>query len=433
MIRIAAAHITPRLKYSADFVFRIWLGIPYSLYELSADAEPNQMAIFYGSNEGVAHGKWGLHVPACGLLHQRGVHPVEIIWDRWDELPVLFPVKEGDLPFDLFAAVFFCLSRYEEYGTVQRDAHGRYPSAASVLKPYIERPLVDEWLLAFEQLLIHRGLMEKPALRNLRWINTIDIDIAYAYRGRGVLRGIGAYGKDLLGGKWSRIRERFCVLSGLQSDPYDTYELVRTVSENAGETVFFVLCGERGGLDINLNPKSRSMRNLIALLNRWAVLGIHPSYASHTDASILAAEVALLSEILESEVICSRQHFLKFHLPDTYQLLAAAGIKRDYSMGYADAIGFRSGTAHPHLFYNLLRDETTELELVPLIAMDSAMLHYMKLTPAEALAKLNDLWAKATPTGGNFITLWHNHSLSERDEWKGWRDVYKSFAELAKT
>ncbi len=432
MVRISTATATPRLRYVLDFVFGTFLGVAYRIGEVDDENNPDNGVIYYGCEASAPAQQPSLTVPACGLLEEIGAQISLPNWALWNDLPVLFP-QEGspDMPFDIFAAVFYCLSRQEEYATEERDTHGRFISSQSILKPYLERPLLDEWLLAFEKILVNCGMLRKAAHRNLRWINTMDVDIAYAYRGRGLKRSFGAIGKDLLGKHWGRTRERMCVFCGLNEDPYDTYAIFTDAGHQAKEVLFFILCGKRSGYDINLKLKSIAMRKLVALLDEKGRVGIHPSYASHQGEEVLRREVALLSETLGREVVESRQHFLKFSLPETFKQLAAAGILRDYSMGYADAVGYRSGTAYPHLFYDLHAEACTHLELHPLIAMDSALKHYMKLSPEEALSKLKDLWNNALPTGGNFVTVWHNHSLSDREEWKGWREVYITFANFA--
>jgi hypothetical protein len=34
---------------------------------------------------------------------------------------------------------------------------------------------------------------------------------------------------------------------------------------------------------------------------------------------------------------------------------------------------------------------------------------------------------------GTFVTLWHNHTVNDKDEWKGWRKVYEDIVEYAST
>ena len=51
-----------------------------------------------------------------------------MVISQWKGLPVFFQTtSDSDIPFDVFAASFFLVSRYEEYLEFQPDAHGRFP------------------------------------------------------------------------------------------------------------------------------------------------------------------------------------------------------------------------------------------------------------------------------------------------------------------
>ncbi|MBK6903037.1 MAG: hypothetical protein IPH04_09570 [Saprospirales bacterium] len=66
----------------------------------------------------------------CSFLFGSGANASLPTVIRNEELPALFPVLEASgsgWSFDLFAMVFFMLSRYEEYLISERDEHGRFP------------------------------------------------------------------------------------------------------------------------------------------------------------------------------------------------------------------------------------------------------------------------------------------------------------------
>src|SRR5690606_39459457 len=90
------------------------------------------------------------HIRPYGSLGHAGVPAVEPTVGMLDDgLPCLFPVRGADLPFDPFAGTFHLLSRYEEYGAIDRDVHGRPVTNAlhAARHGYLDRPVVDEWLL----------------------------------------------------------------------------------------------------------------------------------------------------------------------------------------------------------------------------------------------------------------------------------------------
>ena len=78
----------------------------------------------------------------------------------------------------------------------------------------------------------------------------------------------------------------------------------------------------------------------------------------------LKKEISRLNDITSGSIIMSRFHYLRFSLPESYQILIEAGIKEDYSMGYVDRIGFRAGTCTPFYFYDLNNEKTSEVNML---------------------------------------------------------------------
>src|SRR5690606_39014471 len=87
----------------------------------------------------------------------------------------------------------------------------------------------------------------------------------------------------------------------------------------------------------------------------------------------------------------SRQHYIKFSLPETYRNLIEIGIKADYSMGYPDHIGYRASTGHSFLWYDLWKDEMTSLEVHPFEIMEVTLKKYMQLNPQQSILKLTSM------------------------------------------
>lgn len=136
--------------------------------------------------------------------------------------------------------------------------------------------------------------------------------------------------------------------------------------------------------------------------------------------------------IFGSDAKLSRQHYLIFRLPDTFNLLVEKGIEEDFSMGFADHIGFRAGTSVAFPFYDLKSECRTKLICNPFMAMDVTMTRYMGLSKSEAIQRLEALRDEVKKVNGVFMTLWHNESLSEIWQWKGWSDLYEEVIKIGK-
>jgi hypothetical protein len=115
-------------------------------------------------------------------------------------------------------------------------------------------------------------------------------------------------------------------------------------------------------------------------------------------------------------------------MPVSYNDILQAGISEDYSMGYPDEPGFRAGIARPYNFYNVSADKLTKLRIVPFQVMDCTLYDYKKLEPESSRPVILKLVNETRNVGGLFVSIWHNTSLLDNEEWRGWRDVFEFMA-----
>jgi hypothetical protein len=169
------------------------------------------------------------------------------------------------------------------------------------------------------------------------------------------------------------------------------------------------------------------MRKLIEQVKTFSEIGIHPSFYTSADYEKILKEKERLEDLSMQKITRSRQHYLKFRLPDTYNFLLAAGIKEDYSMGYAGEPGFRAGTCKPFYFYDLKNKKTTDLKIFPITFMEGTLMN--SLNPVDALQKILGLLKEVKSVGGTFIPLWHNHTISETKEYLAWKNVHDEMIE----
>ena len=197
--------------------------------------------------------------------------------------------------------------------------------------------------------------------------------------------------------------------------------------------MFFFLLSNRNEWDRNLPFTNKHLRALVLALQRQNTIAIHPGYHSYQSAETMLEEKLRLEHITEVYVTHSRQHFLKFSFPETPRSLLRAGIKEDYSLGYAEQIGFRGGTCTPFQFFDLEKNETTELVFHSSAIMDATLNRYLGKKKKEAVAKSAEVIKEVKAVSGELVTIWHNETLSELREWKGWRHVFKEVVTLAKS
>jgi hypothetical protein len=434
MVLVFCPKITNRTRYTIELVFKTILGLDFAIttnqveYAVFGGARLNYSSKSMDGNE--------VFIESSGFLEKRGIERFYPEFRTLNGLPCLFANNNMacNARFDPFAAIFYLVSRYEEYCNFKPDRHGRFAAEESFAykNNFLQVPVANHYAILIGDLLATKNpglVFNKPAYS---YISTYDVDVAFAYKGRGVIRTLAASAIDLAGGNMKRLKDRISVLTNKQKDPYDSFDYTLSHdSKHDLRSFYFLLCGDYGPFDRNISPYSNAFNNLVKTLGDYAFCGLHPSYQSNKYPEKLLVEKERLSKILNREIRFSRQHFLKFKLPETYQNLLKHNIDNDFSMGYASQLGFRASIATPFNFYNLEREESTPLKIFPLALMDTTLKSYLKLEPEHALKKGIELVDEVKKVGGTFISLWHNETLSNSASSQPWRDCYEKLAMFA--
>lgn len=315
---------------------------------------------------------------------------------------------------DLITSTLWTLGRAEEYRDAQRDEHGRFPSAASVLMRdgVLERPIVDEYGLAFAQVLqvlSPRRSLEKPEPRTKL---SHDIDLI------GVPRSL----RTTVGHLYPRRRvDAFLadVRSALGRGPTAYLQAVADLARMSRERGFdsaFYWCANTletpwdTGYDVLAAPARDTVQSLV---DRGFEVGLHPAYGTFENESLLLDEVRRMRSLIGETAFGGRHHYLRWK-PATWKAWERAGLAYDSTLGFADALGFRTGTCHPYHPWLFDEDRESSLLEIPLVVMDVTTIAYMQLSPQEALARIDAVAQRSKAVGGVFTLLWHNNNLIDR-------------------
>ncbi|MBE0650071.1 MAG: polysaccharide deacetylase family protein [Bacteroidales bacterium] len=434
-ILIYAHKETNRVRYVFNLVFDNLLKVKYNITtDLDFFQSADQPKMMYGVK---AHTD-DLFFRAHGVLFERGVRNFEFNFSEYGGNPTFFQVYDTDsvLPFDIFAAIFYLVTRYEEYLPFVRDKHGRFTAHLSLSKQLniLEKPIVNIWALEIKKIIQKRYPDFAFPEKKFRFLATYDVDSAWGYAQKSLFRIVGGYYLSLKKLDFKEIVTRTKVLLGRKKDPFDTFDLQLGYQKKYNlRTIYFFLFSRYSRYDKNLNIYNRKFRRLVKWIADYATVGLHPSYYSSEQPELLKSELSSLMDLLKIDIRHSRQHFLRLMLPDTYQNLIENDLQEDYTMGYAGAPGFRAGIADTYRFYDLALEVETKLRIHPFAVMDGTLRDYMYLTPDQAIEKIRQLIQEVRNVKGTFISVWHNDALSEENRWKGWRRVYESLLEMATT
>jgi len=423
--------ITARHRYIFEFLFKDVLG-----HDISLTESKDEFLIWDGVKFSYTVEKQDNEINFFpeGLLSEEGLHTDDPGITAYRDVKVLFPVKEGhSLSFDPFSMAFYILTRMEEYLPFEPDRHGRFTEKHSLQYDLglLQEPVVNH--LAFMVLeVLQRNYPGLEPKISYSFLPTVDVDIAYAHLGKRPLRALGGYAKLLLKGDMEALKERWSVVNGQLPDPYDNFDMHKELAEKYGTgLIYFFLLGDYGKYDKMISHKNPAFRELIRKVSTKAETGIHPSYASFGNIEKVKCEKERLEGITGKTVVKHRAHFLRLKFPDTYRGLISLGMKEDYSLGYSAVNGFRAGTANPFYFYDVMKEEKTDLLLHPFIFMDSAMIDNMKVGPEQGEEEVTELLLKVRKYGGEAIGIWHNYSLCEKGQYRGWQQLFRNIMKQA--
>jgi len=436
VLTIYVPQLTNRIRYTFELFFRELLDIPYQLLSNKEQFLTAAHPKFSYGGEPLAD---ELSFGSAGLLFEKGVRKHNIHVEAFEDTKAFFQLgnpQQSCVPYDLFAAGFYMVSRYEEYLPFVKDQYGRFPAQESLAfrNGFLSLPVVNH----YAQIIKNRIKELYPRLtfpdRKFEFIPTYDIDSAYAYLNKGFIRNMGGLMRSLIELDFTAFLERLQVITTLKPDPFDTYAWLDELHKKHDlHPIYFFLVGDYDEYDKNISINISAFRDLITSIADTAEVGIHPSYASNSDESKLKKEIDSLSQILKRDIRKSRQHFLKLEMPDTYQRLPDFGITDDYTMGFATQPGFRAGICIPYYFYNLETENKTTLRIHPFAMMDATFNYYHNLSPRQFPDAVYPIIDEIKKVNGRFISLWHNNSLSDEKEWAGWKKVYEDMVNYVLT
>ena len=432
-ILILVPKTTNRLHYIFDLIIKDLLGISFKFTtDNETFASYNGPKFHYGNNQ-----FWNEPFQkATNLLFEHDITEKELKIIDYKDIKAFFPVynEKSVFPFDIFAASFYLVTRYEEYLPHINDKYNRFQAKDSILfkMNMLEKPLVNIWAIELGNVLkaVFPDLQLKK--RSFTFIPTYDVDAAWAYKNKGVFRTFASSARDLLNFDFQEFKTRWSVIFGKRKDPFDTFDYQLQLQKELNlHPLYFILCGEYDINDKNISLRNEHFQNLIKRLGDYAKVGIHPSYNSYLIKEKVKMEIRNLSKVLNREITTSRQHFLRLRMPLSYQILIDLDITDDYTMGYATLPGFRAGIADTFRFFDLEHDNVTNLNVHPFAVMDGTLRDYLDLNTEESYNKTANLIKEVKNVNGTFILLWHNETLSGEKRWVGWIELYRKILDYA--
>jgi hypothetical protein len=423
---------SPRLKYILNIILKDVLGLDYVITQNPVQFEQSEVIrINYSSQKFI---KDGIKINPTTVLFEYGIkdHLIEV--NSHKEYSKMFFKSNGDVPFDILAASFWLITRYEEYLPFKQDKYNRFDVKNSLAFQYdfIDVPLVNLWIEEFKKLLLSKYPDLNFKKHQYSYVSTVDIDNAYKFKFKGIMREAGGYLKSIVTRNFKEVKERTAVVFNGKTDPFDSYDfLLEVQKKNNLNVLFFFLLGDYGVNDKNHPANNKDFQILIKHLADYAKIGIHPSYKSNDNLNQLKVEVNRLANITHRDIKNSRQHFAILKFPETFQALLQTGITADYSMGYGNYNGFRASFCIPYNWYDLDAEQETPLIIHPFCIIETTLRFTNKATNETAIQFAKPIIDEVKKYGGELVTIIHNDTMGSVNEWKGWKEVYEQIVQEA--
>ncbi len=425
MLLVYSHKITPRLTYVFKHIFLRILRVPISfttkVEEFVAHSGPK---ITYTK---AALGK-EFFIKNNPLLFEQGINEVNINLSKWDDVPCFFPVGEvSSIPFDIFAASFYLITRYEEYQPHVADANGRFSATQSLAfqGEFLEKPIIDIWAYKLLDRLREKYPDYNFPKRKFQFVATINVSEAYAFRNKGIIRNIGGLLTDIVKFDFERFSRRILVLFRIRKDPYNIYDKILDISTKYNiRTLFFFLFSQYTTFDTNVSYTKRQYKLLIKSIIDYVPFGQLFSYYTMKNSGKMNKEKNHFESVVNRPITKSRQHLNRLEIPKTYQGLIDTGITEEYSMGYDSHCGFRASTCAPFYFYDLDYEIQTPLLIMPNAVIDKILISD-KLTVREAYLKIKQLQYEVQKVNGMFIMTFHSDTFSDLVSNEKWANLYE--------
>ncbi|MEP2238487.1 MAG: polysaccharide deacetylase family protein [Maribacter sp.] len=398
------------LGIELDFTTKVEEFIKHAGPKITYTKQPLQNEFFIRSNE---------------LLFEQGINDIQLNIGDYEGTPCFFQAGErSTLPFDIFAASFFMLSRYEEYLPHVKDIHGRFSPKDSIAfqNGFLKKPVVDIWAFKLLDALKERFADLEYKNKTYDFISVIDVATSHCYANRGLMRGIIGMLMDLGTFKLKRVVERIAVGLNRQKDPYDNYnELIALHKKYAIKGNFFFQYADYSKYDKNVSTNSMKFKSLIKHVADYMPVSLAASYSSFSDLDLLKKEKANLEEVINRPVNNCKMRYNRVDVPQTYRNLIAAEFTNDFTMGYTFELGFRAGTCTPFQFYDIPLEVKQPIKVHPFAIHDISLSKIKK--DQDLFRQVQLITNEVKEVNGTLIAMFSNEVLGNKEE-RDWMTVY---------
>ncbi len=385
MILIYCNKITPRIEYTFNHIFKLILNKQFSITNSKPEFNDFKGFKFIYANAPISG---ELFFQSYGLLQEKGLEDHEVTIFEWDNLKCFFKVGEKSaMPFDIFSAIFFLLSRYEEYMPHSSDIHSQFSYLESIAykEDFLELPLIDIWIDKLKSVL-ETKLKLKCEIVSSNQATSIVISSLYPFKyiNKYPFESFIIWLKNIINLNLWEVIEHILVLLKIRDDPWQIDDHTKSLLLASKAQVFFFFSFSSESFFKNETPKTNEFfKKYIKEIYDNFEIGLLPSKSAQKRLKIFELENFNISNLIHNKV---HKVFLQRGLKkisEDYKNAISVDHANDFSMGYRDAFGYRASTGLSFFFYDLSNETKTNLLVTPFVA------HY-KLIDKTGIAEVKD-------------------------------------------
>ena len=426
MLLVYTPKITSRIRYIFKHIFFRMLELDFKITSSVEDFVAHNGPKFSYSTKPL--GK-ELFFYSSELLIDQGIHNILIEILCIKKYPIFFKISQKSaMQFDVFAASFYLISRYEEYLPHLKDSKGRFnfKQSTAFKNNFLDKPIVDLWIFDFREVLKNKfdSLIKKPSIKK-KIVPILEVSSPYMFLHKSFLFSLFQFLNELWNLNFKMILNQIYVLLRISKDPYLEYDfLIDKFKSNKYDLISFFRYSQNSFEVGAVSFFNSSYRLLIKNISDKIPVSLLVSFFAQKNLKTIKNEMNSLRNLIHRGSQKTRLNFGLLSLSETYPILVQNEVLEDYSMGYVDAIGYRASTSIPFYYYDLMNEVQTPLKIFPVAITENVLRKFS----SENAFNLVDKYYLALPLENSiFGFAFTPQMLSKTNENLSWRSSFLKY------
>lgn len=407
----------PERTYAVRILFQHFLGLDVEIQSM----EITKTIVSWSNKQIVFDDCLWSHNDCLEYLNEENLPKVFYDTNKFvleKDIPVIYGTSKLDCQadsiycgIDVFASIFFMLTRWEEYIVKERDEYKRFIGKNSIAfkHGFLNRPVVNEYVEFVWNMLTSLGFEGPRKKRLFQIVLTHDVDDPFMR-----LR-IARVSKYIFQSVCKlQFQEALGYLPDLSKDPYNSYDFLMDISESLNiKSHFYFMSSHWHIMERKKSPYlTRRLKSVVSRIeDRGHIIGFHPGYFSVDSLENWIEEKEWAESFLQRQLKEGRQHYLRFIMPETFSFWERNSMDIDSSLSYHDEDGFRCGTGDIYPVFNFLTRNCYHLCERPLILMDATVSSYKHCSMNEIVRIMNYYLSIGKRYQMPITFLFHNSSF----------------------